>query len=103
LDLAAWNDGELVVRGKVGSGLDDRTIEMLLHRLAPLVVGSCLARGALEPAPRGRTFVRPEVVVGVRYGGFTDEGRVRHPVFRGIRDDVALADCRAAPPIAVDD
>jgi bifunctional non-homologous end joining protein LigD len=97
LDLGSYGDGELVVRGKVGSGLDDQAIDVLLERLMPLVGGTCSAKGDLEPAPRGRTFVRPEVVVNVRYSGWTDEGRLRHPVFRGLREDVTPTECTAAP------
>ncbi len=37
------------------------------------------------------------MVVSVRYGGWTDDARLRHPVFRGIRDDVSAGDCTAAP------
>src|SRR5262249_44848922 len=88
LDLGSYTDGELAVRGKVGSGLDDRSIDILLDRLLPLVQKESAALGELEAAPRGRTFVLPEVVVNVHYGGWTDEGRLRHPVFRGLRDDV---------------
>jgi bifunctional non-homologous end joining protein LigD len=97
LDLGGYSDGELVVRGKVGSGLDEQSIEQLLSRLTPLVTDSTQAKGEFEPAPRGRTFVRPEVVVNVRFGGWTDDGRLRHAVFRGIRDDVAPSDCKAGP------
>ncbi len=46
--------------------------------------------------------MRPEIVVNVRYGGWTDEGRVRHPVFGRVRDDVAPADCTAAPHVLPD-
>ena len=102
LDLGAYVDGELRVRGKAGSGLDDRTIAALVERLTPLVIDECAAVGELEPAPRGRTFVRPEVVVNVRYGGWTDDGRLRHPVFSRVRDDVAPEDCKAAPPATVE-
>jgi DNA primase len=44
--------------------------------------------------------VRPEIVVSVRYHSWTDEGRVRHPVFRGVRHDVPPEACRAGPPRA---
>jgi bifunctional non-homologous end joining protein LigD len=98
LDLASFDEnGTLVARGKVGSGLDERSIDQLLERLRPLVTASSPAQGDLEPAPRGRTFVRPEIVVSVRYIGWTGEARLRHPVFRGIRPDVPPAECRAAP------
>jgi bifunctional non-homologous end joining protein LigD len=98
LDLATFVGGELVYRGKVGSGLDERTIEALRERLEPLRVDAPSVRGKLAPAPRGRSFVRPEVVVSVRFLGWSDDGQLRHPVFRGVRDDVDPKGCTAAPP-----
>jgi bifunctional non-homologous end joining protein LigD len=97
LDIASYVGDVLMYRGRVGSGLDDATIDLLRARLAPLSVDSAPAKGELMPAPRGRTFVRPEIVVSVHHAGFTREGHLRHPVFRGVRDDVAADACRAAP------
>jgi bifunctional non-homologous end joining protein LigD len=101
LDLGAYEDGVLKVRGKAGSGLDDRTIDELLARLAPLAIDLSAAEGEFEPTPRKRVFVRPEIVVNVRFGGWTDEARLRHPVFRGIRNDVEPRQCVAGPPAAL--
>jgi len=101
LDLGAYENGELVVRGKAGSGLDDRTIDELLARLGPLTIDVTSARGEFEPTPRRRTFVKPEVVVNVRFGGWTGDARLRHPVFRGIRKDVQPEECTAGPPASL--
>ena len=101
LDLGAYENGELRVRGKAGSGLDDRTIDELLALLGPLAIDVTSARGEFEPTPRRRTFVKPEIVVNVRFGGWTGDARLRHPVFRGIRKDVKPEECTAAPPIAL--
>jgi bifunctional non-homologous end joining protein LigD len=98
LDLASYSGERLVVRGKVGSGLDDRTIDELLARLEPISRKAPAAEGEFEPAPHGRVFVLPEVVVNVRFGGWTDEGRLRHAVFAAVRGDVAPEDCQASPP-----
>jgi DNA ligase D-like protein (predicted ligase) len=100
LDLASYEGDALVVRGKVGSGLDDRTIRSLLARFEDLTVPGPSARGEYMSAPRGRTHLRPEIVVSVRYGAWSDDGRVRFPVFRGVRHDVEPSACRAAPPTA---
>jgi DNA ligase D-like protein (predicted ligase) len=100
LDIASYEGSTLVVRGKVGSGLGDKEMRELLRRLGELVVGSPRAVGELVPAPRGRTFVRPEVVVSVRFAGWSDDGHLRHPVFRGTREDVLPEDCVATPPVA---
>ena len=96
LDLGAYADGELVVRGRVGSGLDEATIDALLERMAPLAVDAPVARGKYE-RKAGRTHVRPEIVVSVRYLGWSDEGMLRFPVFRGVRDDVPPDECRCGP------
>ena len=97
LDLAAYDGDALVVRGKVGSGLDERTIDRLLPRLEALEVAELCAQGKVDRAARGRRFVRPEIVVSVRYLGWSDDGRLRFPVFRGVRNDVSPTECTAGP------
>ncbi|MBS2015499.1 MAG: non-homologous end-joining DNA ligase [Deltaproteobacteria bacterium] len=93
LDVASYSGGELWVRGRVGSGLDEDTIDVLLERLAPLEVPRAVAKGKYEPK-KVRHHVRPELVVSIRHGGFSDGGTLRFPVFRGIREDVRPEDCR---------
>jgi bifunctional non-homologous end joining protein LigD len=97
LDLASYEGDQLVSRGKVGSGFDQATLDMLTERLESLRVRKTDVKGELSPAPRGRSFVRPELVVNVRYTGFTDDGHLRHPVYRGVRVDVAPRECTAVP------
>jgi len=93
LDVASFNAVKFVYRGKVGSGLDDRAIGMLIARLMPLRVDEPTAIGEYHPAPRGRIHVKPEVVVSVKYGGVSEGGSLRFPVFRGIRDDILPEEC----------
>jgi bifunctional non-homologous end joining protein LigD len=97
LEIASYVGDRLVLRGRVGSGLDDRTITDLVSRLKPIEVDEPVAEG--EPfRPTGdRHFVKPELVVNVKFTGFTDDGGVRHPVFNGLRPDISPADCVAAP------
>jgi bifunctional non-homologous end joining protein LigD len=97
LDLASYEGKELVLRGKVGSGLTDDSIALVHARMAGKEVSACAAEGELERAPRGRVFVRPELVVSVKHQGWTNEGRLRAPVFRGVRDDVEPGECVARP------
>lgn len=90
LDVGRWEDGELVARGSVGSGLDADAIASLHARLAALELPrSPATKGRLTPKP-GRRFARPELVVSVRFAGVTSDGLLRHPVFRGVREDLAL-------------
>jgi bifunctional non-homologous end joining protein LigD len=97
LDLASFVGTRLVTRGKVGSGFDDRTLALLSKELSARVSDVPAVEGDLATAPRGRTYVRPELVVNVRYTGFTDDGHLRHPVFMGLRADVAPSECSAGP------
>lgn len=97
LELASYMDGELRLRGRVGSGLSEASIELLLSTLAPLRRDACPAQGELLPTKGALTFVEPHTVVNVRYIGWTNEGRVRQGVFCGLRADVAPEACQAAP------
>jgi ATP-dependent DNA ligase len=46
---------------------------------------------------RGARWVAPEVVVEVRFGEWTDDGRMRHPVYMGQRTDKDAADVVREP------
>jgi bifunctional non-homologous end joining protein LigD len=74
--------------GRVGSGLTDHELGRLAALLAPLASDVC----PFEPPPpplvaREAHWVRPEVVVEVEFGHWTDENRLRHPVYLGQRID----------------
>jgi bifunctional non-homologous end joining protein LigD len=96
LEVASYVAGRLVLRSRVGSGLDDRTIKRLLEQLQPLEVPGPTAEG--EPMLGGgkRHFVKPEVVVNVSFAGWTEDEGLRQPVFRGVRQDVDAESCTAA-------
>jgi bifunctional non-homologous end joining protein LigD len=97
LDIASFDGERLVVRGAVGSGLDEDTIDLLLDRLSEIEVDRPVAEGRYNPKPTKRHHVKPELVVSVRYGSFTNDGMLRFPVFRGIRADVRPEDCTLGP------
>ena len=103
LDVASYRGKELIVRGKVGSGLDQTSIAVLLEKTKGHARRTCAATGKLEPAPNGRTFVEPFTVVSVRFGGWTEDGRLRFPVFRGVRNDIEPEACTSAPPNELSD
>lgn len=98
LELGTYEGERLVHRGRVGSGLSAATIRLLLERLRPLEAAEPTAEGDPVPAGGQRHFSRPELVVNVTFTGWTEDGHLRHPVFRGIRDDLPPSACVAAPP-----
>ncbi len=95
LDLASYEGDRLVVRGKVGSGMSDAALAQLLPALAARVVAEPCAEGPWDRD--ARTYVRPELVVKIRYHSWSSDGHLRWPVFLGLRDDVPLAACTARP------
>ena len=97
VDIASYQGGELVVRGRAGSGLDEKTAETLLGLLAGKAEKHPTARGTFEAVPEGRTFVAPEVVVRVRYLEWTEDGRLRHPVFVRIENGADPKSATARP------
>jgi bifunctional non-homologous end joining protein LigD len=79
-------DGALAYAGKAGSGLDGRAVRVLRATLVPR--DACVLPQP-PPPTAGRTvhWVQPTVVVEVEFVSWTSEGRLRQPVFRGVRKD----------------
>ncbi len=74
--------------GKVGTGFDTTALERLLVDLEGLRVEHSPFIERL-PSTVGSVagWARPALVGEVRYGEWTDDGRLRHPVWRGLRPD----------------
>jgi len=102
LCLATYRGDDLVFRGRVGSGLTDRAVRALGDQLRELVQPEYPCVGEIPPSVREATFVRPEVVVSVRYLGW-NENSIRFPVFRGVRPDVDPRACTARPTTEIED
>ncbi len=88
-------DGRLQFRGRVGGGISGAAEQELLSVLEPLdVAGSPFVSGAVpREDARGAHWVRPEVVVEVRYGNRTPDKRLRFPRFLRLRPDKTAAEC----------
>jgi bifunctional non-homologous end joining protein LigD len=78
--------GPLALAGKVGSGLTGRTAAQLRTML---VDRADCPLPELPPLTPGRAvhWSEPRVVVEVEFANWTAEGRLRHPVFHGVRKD----------------
>ena len=97
LCLGSYGSSGLTYRGRVGSGLDEATVEELAAKFAELAVDSFPGDKKPPAEADDSHWVRPELVASVRYIGWTPEHHLRHPVFRGIRNDIDPASCRAMP------
>jgi bifunctional non-homologous end joining protein LigD len=98
LCLASYAHDGLRYRGRVGSGLDDANIDALVPKLAALATPEYPGVGGVPAESKDAHWVKPELVVSVRFQGFTPDAHLRHPVFRGVREDIDPQACHAMPP-----
>ncbi|MFI7602741.1 non-homologous end-joining DNA ligase [Actinoplanes sp. NPDC049681] len=87
--------GRLRFRGRVGGGIGGAAERELLSVLAPLATReSPFAAGAVpREDARGAHWVSPDLVVEVRYGNRTPDGRLRFPRFLRLRPDKTPDEC----------
>ncbi|MDQ8183287.1 DNA ligase D [Pelagicoccus sp. SDUM812005] len=102
LHLASYaEDGQtLLYVGKVGTGFDEGTQDLLRKRLDLLATKN----SPLNPPPRGSRntiWAKPKIVVEIKYAERTPAGLLRQASFVGIREDKApktIRDEAAATP-----
>ena len=78
----------LIYAGHVGTGFSDETLRMLGARLGPLRRASSPFDGPVPPEhARTAVWVQPRLVIQVAFDRWTRAGRMRAPVYKGLRDD----------------
>jgi DNA ligase D-like protein (predicted 3'-phosphoesterase) len=103
--LLGYYDGkELKFAGKVGTGFDAKKLEMIHVHLSQLASEGCPFANLPEkkngrygqnitPADMKRChWVKPKLVCQVKFSEWTRDGKLRQPVFLGLRDDKAATD-----------
>jgi bifunctional non-homologous end joining protein LigD len=86
LYLARGEDGDLVYAGSVEKGFSAGGLREPEARLRPLIIRrSALAVAVRKPKAR---WGRPAVLVEVAFPNASADGRLRHPSFKGFRDDI---------------
>lgn len=83
--LGLYAGDQLRYVGKVGSGFDHKTLRALHGKFQRLIrIESPFSAGVDE---RAATFVSPKLVAQISFTEWTKEGKLRHPVYLGLRDD----------------
>ena len=98
LAVGYYDQGTLVFAGRVGSGLGGASVRLLTDLLAGTERTDC----PFDPPPpramvREVRWVEPTVVVQVAFAEWTGDGRLRHPSYLGVRDDVEPANVVREP------
>jgi bifunctional non-homologous end joining protein LigD len=93
LGLPTAGGRKLTFVGKVGTGFTDTAREELLADLRPLArATSPFDEDVPKAFAVGAHWVRPRLVGEVRFTEWTVDGRLRHPVWRGLRPDKAAGE-----------
>lgn len=83
--------GKLIYVGHTGGGFTQEDLRVMHRRLARLQRKT----SPFETEPHtneAATWVRPAVVVQVKFSEWTADGRLRQPIFLGVRDDKPAKD-----------
>ncbi len=80
------DDDELIYAGHVGGGFSQRGLKEMFKLLEPLERKTSPFKTTPKTNEKAH-WVKPEVVVQVRYNEMTNVGKLRQPVYLGIRDD----------------
>ncbi|WP_395027247.1 DNA ligase D [Comamonas odontotermitis] len=93
-------DGSLRYAGNVGSGFSARTLDVLRRRLDALRRDDS-PFSDLPRTARGVRWVQPGLLAEVSFAEWTQGGHLRHPVFRGLRDDKSPRTIMRERPVAL--
>lgn len=83
--LGYHEGGKLLYAGKVGTGFDEKLLRELRARLDALARESPAFAG--PPRMKGVHWVEPRLVAEIAFGEWTNDGKLRHPRFVGLRLD----------------
>jgi bifunctional non-homologous end joining protein LigD len=88
LALGYYKDKKLVYAGNAGSGFTQQSLKSVFEKIKPLIT----KKPVLSDVPKDIgevTWVKPELVCVVKFTSWTNDDRLRAPVFMGLRTEVA--------------
>src|SRR5690606_4333447 len=91
-----YENKKLVYKGKIGTGFSIQTQKDMLKEFNPLEIKNAPFNDIPDvnkptryrgPVKAAITWLKPELVCEVSFTEFTEEGLMRHPSFKGMRED----------------
>jgi bifunctional non-homologous end joining protein LigD len=97
--LGLYEGKKLRFIGHVGSGFDGKNLKELSSRLKELAAHAC-PFDAVPLTNEKPSWVSPTLVARVKFGGWTEEHSLRHPVFLALREDARPMDSQWVSEVA---
>lgn len=92
--------GDLVYAGKVGTGFDEKTLNMLGKKFKRLHRASC-PFSHYEGPTKNIQWIKPVLVAEFQFAQWTNAGRLRVGRYKGLRDDKNAKDVVKETPRAI--
>lgn len=86
LVLGVFKNGQLEYVGHTGSGFDEKSLEYTYEKLKPLIT----KKTPFKNPPKTNmpvTWVKPKILVEIKFSEWTKSGVMRIPIFVGLRGD----------------
>lgn len=108
--LGLFEGGEFRHIGVVGTGFNNKMQTEILQKLKPFITAECPfaevpdynkpSRFRPDPPKATVTWVKPKVVAEISYRELTKDGVLRHPSFKGLREDKNAKEVVREQPVA---
>ncbi|MBT1700206.1 DNA ligase D [Fulvivirgaceae bacterium PWU4] len=111
--MGVYEQGKLVSIGPVGTGFTTAMQKELLEKMKPLETSVCPfavtpdynkpSRFRPNPPKAEVTWLKPKLVAEVAYRSTGADGSMRHPSFRGLREDKNVKDVKREQPVPAEE
>jgi bifunctional non-homologous end joining protein LigD len=92
--LGTFEGDKLIYSGKVGTGFDSADLDMLARKFVPLE----RTKSPFDEVPaaerKGAVWLEPALVAQIDFTERTRDGRLRHPSYKGLREDKPAREVR---------
>ena len=100
--LGVYERGRLAYTGHTGTGFNEGELARVMKRLKGLETKACPF--AERPRTNERPhWVEPKLVAEIKFTEWTADGKLRHPVYLGLRDDKKAEDVRREKTTRLDE
>jgi bifunctional non-homologous end joining protein LigD len=98
LAVGFYEGGKLIYAGNVGTGFTEKVLRQLLEKMQTRIVER-MPFAPDKAIPAGTVWLRPELTAQVKFTEWTNDRKLRAPVYLGLREDVNAAEVgREAAP-----